>query len=103
MSDHVVDVRTRLFGAESDSAPISYANPLRAWEGSDGAEQSYRFAEWLVVEVELDSGHVGVGNAGLAARLAGSIVDRHLRPLVIGSRAADHEATWQRMYRSTVA
>jgi L-rhamnonate dehydratase len=103
MEARVVDVRIRLFGAENDSAPISYANPLRAWHGAHDAEDAYRFPEWLVVEVELDTGHVGLGNAGLAPRLAASIVDAYLKPVVLGARVADLESTWQRMYRSIVA
>ena len=103
MEARVVDVRTRLFGVAHESAPISYANPLRAWRGAEGGETAYRFPEWLVVEVELANGHVGLGNAGLAPRLAASVVDAYLKPVVVGARVADLESTWQRMYRSIVA
>ncbi len=109
MTPTVVDLRCRLFEAPDPPAAVPYASPMRAWEGSgkgdrtDRTEQSYRFPEWLVVEVELSNGLIGLGNAGLAPRVAALIVERYLKPAVLGARVTDLEATWQRMYRSTVS
>lgn len=64
---------------------------------------SFRFHGWTVVEVETDSGHVGIGNVALAPHIAKEIVDRYLAPLVIGSDPFDYERLWQTMYRSTLA
>ena len=64
---------------------------------------SFRFHEWLVVEVDCGNGVVGIGNAALAPAIAKTIVDRHLAPLVVGCDPWDYEFLWQRMYRSTMA
>ncbi|MGH7574212.1 MAG: L-rhamnonate dehydratase [Longimicrobiales bacterium] len=64
---------------------------------------SFRFYGWLVVEVMTDDGHVGLGNAGLAPRLAKQAIDEHLTPLLIGREAWDVEFLWQLMYRQTMA
>lgn len=101
-STEIVRVECRLFEARNEREPILYANPLRAWLGEAGTERRYDFPEWLVVEVELASGGIGIGNAGLAPRLAAAIVERHLAPLVIGRSAAELESLWQLMHRSTV-
>ena len=99
----IADLRCRVFGANVPPSATLYANPMRAWDGPASAdERSYRFAEWLVVEVELSSGEVGLGNAGLAPRLAAEFADAYLRPQVVGAAAESLEATWQHMYRSTV-
>lgn len=98
----VVDVRCRLFSARSAEQGEIYANPLRAWDGTEIGETSFGFQEWLTVEVELASGEVGIGNAGLAPRLAAQIVMDPLKSVLTGERSADREKLWQRMYRSVV-
>ena len=71
--------------------------------GSGDTMASFRFHGWLVVEVETDAGHVGLGNAALAPRVAKHIVDAHLSPLVVGCDPWDYELLWQKMYRATMA
>ena len=99
----IVDVRCRLFSSMTDGPSSTHANPLRAWSGPGSSESSYRFVEWLVVEVELSNGVVGIGNAALAPRVARQIVLDHLKPVVVGSRVMDREAIWQLMFRSIIA
>jgi len=64
---------------------------------------SFRFHDWLVVEVETDSGHVGIGDAALAPRICKNVIDQYLAPLVIGADPFDNEYLWQKMYRCTLA
>ncbi|WP_166355575.1 enolase C-terminal domain-like protein [Phytoactinopolyspora limicola] len=99
----IAGVKCRLFAASSDGPGELYANPLRAWDGSGDGETSFGFHEWLVVEVELSTGEVGIGNAALGARLARDVVTRYLEPVVVGESPADREKLWQRMYRTVVA
>jgi L-rhamnonate dehydratase len=99
----VVALRCRVFAAQAAPLDTSYANPLAAFDGQRGGHPlSFRFPSWLVVEAELSSGHVGLGDTGLAPALAAEYVDTQLAPIVVGARAADLEATWQRLYRATV-
>ena len=81
-------------------------NPMDILAGvgeSGDSMASFRFHEWLVVEVECDNGLVGIGNAALAPTIAQKIVQQYLAPLVIGGDPWDYELLWQRMYRSTMA
>jgi L-rhamnonate dehydratase len=64
---------------------------------------SFRFHGWLVVEVETDSGLVGIGNAALAPRLTKQAIDLYYAPLLIGEDPFDNEYLWQKMYRRTLA
>jgi L-rhamnonate dehydratase len=65
------------------------------------AISDFRFLGWLVVEVETDAGIVGIGNAALSPFVTKAVVDRHLRPLLVGESAFDIEYLWERMYRVT--
>ncbi|WP_277985068.1 enolase C-terminal domain-like protein [Salinicola tamaricis] len=64
---------------------------------------SFRFHGWTAVEIETDTGLVGLGNVALAPRVAKTIIDQYLAPLVIGQDPFDYEYLWQRMYRATLA
>jgi L-rhamnonate dehydratase len=72
------------------------------YERSD-AMGSFRFHGWLVVEVETDTGIIGIGNCALAPRVAKQIIDQYLAPIAIGEDPFDVEYIWQKMYRSTLA
>lgn len=72
------------------------------WDRGDSMG-SFRFHGWMVVEIETDTGLVGIGNAALAPRIAKSIVDQYLTPLVLNQDPWDYEYLWQRMYRQTLA
>jgi len=63
----------------------------------------FRFYGWLIVEVFTDTGHVGIGNAALAPRVAKEIIDVYLKPLLLGKDPFDTEFLWQHMYRQTMA
>lgn len=64
---------------------------------------TFRFHGWTVVEIETDTGLVGLGNVALAPRIARQIVDQYLAPLVLGQDPWDYEYLSQRMVRATHA
>ena len=107
----ITGVRARVFewrGAVVPPQSHFCANPadlLRADDaaGAGDTMKSFRFHDWLVVEVETDAGHVGLGNAALCPRVTKQIVDLHLAPLVTGGDPWDYEHLWQKMYRATMA
>lgn len=101
----VSEVRARLFrwtGPIEDLGPNLAASPLDLVAPATEFG-SFRFHAWLVVEVELADGTVGLGNCALAPSVAKVIVDDILAPLVVGEDAFDVEHIWQRMYRATMA
>ncbi len=67
-----------------------------------GSIAGFRFLGWLVVEIELDDGTVGIGNAALAPHATKATIDTYLRPLLIGTDPLDSEYIWQSMYRRTL-
>jgi L-rhamnonate dehydratase len=99
----ITNVRTRLFSCATDGPTASHANPLRAWQGAEASEASFRFHEWLIVEIELEDGTIGIGNAALAPRVAAQIVNDYLAPLLVGRDSRARESNWQLLFRSTVA
>ena len=56
----------------------------------------------LVVEVETDTGLIGLGNVGAARGNALNTILHHLRPIVLGESPFDVELLWERMYRHTI-
>jgi L-alanine-DL-glutamate epimerase-like enolase superfamily enzyme len=67
-----------------------------------GSIAGFRFLGWLVVEIELDDGTVGIGNAALAPHAVKTTIDTYLKPLLIGADPMDSEYLWQSMYRRTL-
>ncbi|MCL4189161.1 MAG: L-rhamnonate dehydratase [Rhodobacteraceae bacterium] len=63
--------------------------------------RAFGFLGWLVVEVETDAGITGLGNAALSPHVAKAVIDRHLRPILLGQSAWDIGWLWERMYRQT--
>ncbi|MEQ8964997.1 MAG: L-rhamnonate dehydratase [Azospirillaceae bacterium] len=70
--------------------------------GEDATMAAYSFHGWLLVEIETDDGHVGIGNAALSPRVTKQVIDLYLAPIVIGADPFDIELLWQRMYRQTL-
>ena len=70
---------------------------------ADDTMGSFRFHAWTVVEVETDTGLVGLGNVALAPHIAKAIIDQYLRPHALGQDPWDYEYINQRMYRATHA
>ena len=72
------------------------------WMKGD-AMASFRFHQWLTVEVITDDGTVGIGNAALAPSVVKKAVDEWYAPLVIGEDPFDYAYIWEKMYRRTHA
>ena len=67
-----------------------------------GSIKGYSFLGWLVVEVETDTGLVGLGNAALSPHVTKAVIDHHLAPLLVGENPLDIAYLWERMYRTTL-
>jgi L-alanine-DL-glutamate epimerase-like enolase superfamily enzyme len=102
----ITRIRTRVFewkGSTVAPQPHFCANAMDLLYDRGDSMGAFRFHGWTVVEVETDTGLVGLGNVALAPRIAKAIIDQYLAPLVIGHDPFDYEYLWQRMYRSTHA
>jgi L-alanine-DL-glutamate epimerase-like enolase superfamily enzyme len=100
----ITDIRARVLEWTGPVAPVPPRFCTTAadfFAADDRGVGAYGFLGWLVVEVETDAGVTGLGNAALAPFVAKSVIDRHLRPMLIGSRADDIALAWERMYRQT--
>ena len=72
------------------------------WMKGD-AMASFRFHQWLTVEIETEDGTVGIGNAALAPTVVKKAIDDWYAPLVIGEDPFDYAYIWEKMYRRTHA
>lgn len=98
-------VRTKLYkwtGPVTTGDTI-FATPVSLLPFQRDSQAAYRFFSWLVVEVETDEGHTGIGNAGLCPDVTKAIVDAKLAPLLIGENPLNTEYLYEKMYRSSVA
>ena len=64
---------------------------------------SYRFFEWLVVEMETDTGIVGLGNSALVPQLVKKTIDTYLSQMCIGENPWDYNYIFEKLYRKTHA
>jgi D-arabinonate dehydratase len=55
----------------------------------------------LIVEIETDSGFIGIGEAGLGGGATAEVIARDLAPLLVGQDPLLIEALWQRMFVRT--
>ena len=102
----ITEVRTRVVewrGKTVPPEPHFCTNPMDLLDLGQDSMASFRFYGWLIVEVFTDTGHVGIGNAALAPRVAKEIIDVYLQPLLLGKDPFDTEFLWQHMYRQTMA
>ncbi len=101
----IKQVRTKLYRW---TGPVKiddtvFATPLSALPFQSDAQAPFRFFSWLVVEIETDTGMVGIGNAGLSPDVCRLIVDSKLAGLLVGENPLNTEFLFEKMYRSTVA
>ena len=102
----ITDIRTRVVewrGPTVPPQPHFCTNPMDLLDLPADAMAGFRFHGWLIVEIFTDAGHVGIGNAALAPRLAKQAIDLYLAPLLRGADPFDSEFLWQHMYRKTMA
>jgi L-alanine-DL-glutamate epimerase-like enolase superfamily enzyme len=84
----IVDIRT---------IPLSYR--CEPPYGSAGGMQARRGA--LLVEIETDERVIGIGEAGVAGGATSSVIDKVLRPMLIGEDPLLIEGLWQKMFART--
>ena len=102
----IKEVRTRVVewkGKTIPPQPHFCTNPVDLLDLPIDSMGSFRFHNWLIVEIATDTGVVGVGNAALAPRVTKQLIDIYLKPILIGSNPFDTEYLWQYMYRQTLA
>ncbi|MBI3146085.1 MAG: L-rhamnonate dehydratase [Pseudogulbenkiania sp.] len=100
----ITNIRARVYewkGKTVAPQPHFCSNAMDQLYDRGDSMGTFRFHGWTVVEIETDTGLVGIGNVALAPRIAKQIIDLYLAPLVIGQDPFDYEYLWQRMYRST--
>ena len=102
----VSEVRTRVVRWRGKTVPLPphfCTNPMEMLGLSDASMPTFRFHDWLIVEIFTNDGHVGIGNAALSPEITKHVIDLHLEPLLIGQNPWDVERLWQLMYRKTMA
>lgn len=80
-----------------------FATPLSALPFQQDSQAPYRFFSWLVVEVEIDEGVTGIGNAGLSPDITKLVIDTRLTPLLLNENPLNTAYLFEKMYRSTIA
>ncbi len=60
-----------------------------------------RSAAALLVEIETDGGVIGIGEAGLGGGSAAHVIERQLKPLILGEDPLLIEGLWQKMFART--
>ena len=84
----IVDIRT---------IPLSYR--CEPPYGSAGGMQARRGS--LLVEIETDERVIGIGEAGVGGSVTANVVERVLRPMLIGEDPLLIEGLWQKMFART--
>jgi L-rhamnonate dehydratase len=101
----IKDIRSTIWQWIGPVAPMPAhfcTTPTDLVAEQSGTISGFRFLGWLVAEVELDDGTVGIGNAALAPHASKLVIDTYLKPLLIGQDPMNSEYLWQSMYRRTL-
>jgi len=101
----IKDVRTTIWqwiGPVAPMPPHFCTTPTDIISDQTGTISGFRFLGWLVTEIELDDGTVGIGNAALAPQAVKTVIDTYLKPLLVGQDPMNSEYLWQSMYRRTL-
>ena len=102
----ITEIRTRVVRWRGKTVPLPphfCTNPMDLLELPEASMPTFKFHDWLIVEISTDDGHVGIGNAALSPQITKHVVDLHLKPLLISHDPWDVERLWQLMYRKTMA
>src|ERR1039457_1278989 len=102
----ITEVRTRVVQWEGRTVPLPAhfcTNPMDLVAFREASMGNFAFHGWVLVEIFTDSGDVGLGNAALSPIVTKTLIDKYLRPLLIGADPWDTEYLWQQMYRRTMA
>lgn len=101
----IKSIRTKLYQWKGPvkTGDTIFATPVSLLPFQVDSQAAYRFFSWLVVEIETDEGHIGIGNAGLSPDITKQIIDTKLKPLLLNENPLNTEYLFEKMYRSTVA
>lgn len=104
----ITEIRTRVVEWREPTEPLPAhfcANPMDVVAPilMKATMDTFVFYSWMLVEVFSDAGYVGIGNAALSPHATKQVIDRYLKPLLIGADPWDGELLWQQMYRKTMA
>ncbi|MEJ7766339.1 MAG: hypothetical protein WKF89_00905, partial [Chitinophagaceae bacterium] len=101
----ITTVRTKLYQWKGPikTTDTIFATPLSMLPFQEDSQAPFRFFSWLVVEIETDEGHIGIGNAGLCPDVTKLIIDSKLKSLLLNENPLNTEYLFEKMYRSTVA
>jgi L-alanine-DL-glutamate epimerase-like enolase superfamily enzyme len=83
-----------------DFANRTADRPMGLFNGLSGIKTDPVFT--TVVRVTTEDGVTGLGGIALGSEAVSSIVEHHLKPLILGRSIFDTELTWELMFRSTV-
>src|SRR5438874_9724052 len=83
----------------ADIRTIPISCPVDPPDASAAGMQSRRGA--LLVEIETDDGTIGIGEAGAGGGVTRSVIDRDLKPLLVGQDPLLIEGLWQKMFART--
>src|SRR5215467_6190140 len=104
----ITKIRTRAIEWKGKTVPLPphfCTNPMDQISSmlTKATMGTFTFHGWLICEVFTDTGLVGVGNAALSPLITKEVIDKYLKPLLIGADPWDIEFLWQHMYRKTMA
>ena len=89
-------------GSQLDSSEPWLCTPLTHFSDFRGRSRDYYGRVGLVlVEIETDTGIVGVGSCGTANAGIKPVIDQHFAPLLLGEDPFKVELLWSKMYRSS--
>src|SRR6478752_1107025 len=84
----IADIRTIALACRVDPPYASAAGV----QGTRGA---------LLVEIETDDGTIGIGEAGLGGGATATVIEKTLKPLLVGEDPLLIEGLWQKMFART--
>ena len=101
----ITKVRTKLYNWKGPvkTTDTIFATPLSLLPFQEDSQAPFRFFSWLVIEIETDQGHTGIGNAGLCPDVTKKIIDTKLASLLVNENPLNTEYLYEKMYRSSVA
>ncbi len=98
-------VKTKLYQWQGPvkTGDTIFATPVSMLPFQYDPQAPYRFFSWLVVEIETDEGHIGIGNAGLCPDVTKLIIDSKLKSVLINENPLNTEYLFEKMFRSSIA
>jgi len=81
----------------------SSSSPMSRYDKYDSALDSWSWPQaTMLVRIESDSGHSGIGWAEDGVGAASNIIERHLKRFVLGADPSQIEQVWDQMFRASI-